>query len=132
MANLESVSLRRTAANDTMPDGSSVYTAPLTQPLVLDLDRSLLRSDLLMELAERESSRGRRVVMATAFDDLTARRLKKRFAFIGEVLASNGAQNLKGAAKAQRLAAIFRRALSTPVTAKLIWWCGSRRKARWV
>lgn len=94
MANLESVSLRHTAANDTVPDGSSVYTAPLNQPLVLDLDRTLLRSDLLMELAEREVCRGRRVMLATASDDLAARRVMKRFAFIGEVLASNEKQNL--------------------------------------
>jgi phosphoserine phosphatase len=107
MANLESVSLRHTAANDTVPDGSSVYTAPLTQPLVLDLDRTLLRSDLLMKLAEREACRGRRVVLATPSDDLTARRVLKRFAFIGEVLASNETQHVTGAAKAQRLAELF-------------------------
>lgn len=107
MANLESVSLRHTAANDTVPDGSSVYTAPLTQPLVLDLDRTLLRSELLMKLAEREACRGRRVVLATPSDDLTARRVMKRFAFIGEVLATNQTQNVTGAAKAQHLAELF-------------------------
>ncbi|MFN3170733.1 MAG: hypothetical protein ACE37E_08570 [Hyphomicrobiales bacterium] len=107
MANLESVSLRHTAANDTVPDGSSVYTAPLTQPLVLDLDRTLFRSDFLMKLAEREACRGRRVVLVTASDDLTARRVLKRFAFIGEVVASNETQNVTGAAKAQHLAELF-------------------------
>ncbi|MEO0383015.1 MAG: hypothetical protein AAF234_05620 [Pseudomonadota bacterium] len=107
MANLESVSLWHTAANDTVPDGGSVYTAPLNQPLVLDLDRTLLRSDLLMELAEREACRGRRVVMATASDDLKARRAMKRFAFMGEVVVCDETQNQKGATKAQRLTELF-------------------------
>lgn len=107
MANLESVSVRHTAANDTVPDGRSVYTAPLNLPLVLDLHDTSLHSDLLMELVERETSRGRRVVLATSSDDLTARRLMKRFAFMGEVLASNETRNLKGDAKAQHLAKLF-------------------------
>lgn len=157
MATLESVALGRRADNDRPHDGASVHTAPLDQPLVLDLDQTLLRSDLLVEclvaalrrnpfilvlamvwlvrgravlkqklaafapddldaipahdgvveLAEREARRGRSIVLATASDELMARRVAKRFPFIGEVMASNGVQNLKGAAKADALAERF-------------------------
>jgi 4-hydroxybenzoate polyprenyltransferase/phosphoserine phosphatase len=157
MVTLESVSLRHAAANDQLRDARSVHNAPLNQPLVLDLDQTLLRSDLLVEcfvaalrrnpfvlfqaifwlargkaflkkklapyapddldaipahdgvveLAEREARRGRRVVLATASDELMARRVAKRFAFIAEVFASDGTKNLKGASKAERLAERF-------------------------
>jgi 4-hydroxybenzoate polyprenyltransferase/phosphoglycolate phosphatase-like HAD superfamily hydrolase len=131
---------------------------PLGMPLVLDLDGTLIRGDLLFEsfvaavkknplmallsiwwlvsggaarlkerlagvaladtdlipvnaeiaaLAERESRAGRPVVLATAADRLLAARIAKRFAFLDRVIASNGIDNLKGAAKAQVLAEAY-------------------------
>ncbi len=135
----------------------SAFAAPLDQPLVLDLDFTLLRTDVLFEsfacmlkrnplvillaaywllrgkavlkrklaefsppatellpanervvaLAEHEFAAGRRVVLATAADELMARRIAARFPFIGETLASNGQQNFKGEVKAAALAARF-------------------------
>jgi hypothetical protein len=61
----------------------------------------------LVELAKREAGRGRRVVLATACDELMAHRFAKRFAFMDAVLASNGSETLEGAARARRLAALF-------------------------
>lgn len=157
MATLDSIAWGRTADNDPSHDGSSVHATPLDQPLVLDLDHTLLRSDLLVEclvaalrrnpfilllalvwlmrgkavlkqklaafapddleaipahdgvveLAEREARRGRAIVLATASDELMARRVARRFAFIGEVMASNGVRNLKGPTKADALADRF-------------------------
>jgi len=131
--------------------------APLEQPLVLDLDHTLIRTDLLFEcfaaalfknplvlfqaifwllrgkaflkrqlaavgapdfdvlpvnadvvsLAEREAAAGRRIVLATAADELIAWRIARRFPFITEVIASDGALNLKGEVKAMALTRRF-------------------------
>jgi 4-hydroxybenzoate polyprenyltransferase len=127
--------------------------APLDQPLVLDLDRTLIKTDLLFEtltaalyknpfvifsivfwvlygkahlkrklaafaavdlecvpvnaevraFAEAEHRRGRIIVLATAADEVLANRIARRFPFISDVFASDGVQNLRGAAKAQVL-----------------------------
>lgn len=127
------------------------------QPLVLDLDGTLLRTDLLVEgiiallrrnilmliplafwffrgravlkrkVAERaaldvatlpaneelvayalaEKERGREIVLATAADELMARRVAQRFPFIDHVIASDGSTNLKGESKADRLRKLF-------------------------
>jgi 4-hydroxybenzoate polyprenyltransferase/phosphoserine phosphatase len=127
------------------------------RPLVLDLDGTLLRTDLLVEgilallrrnilmliplalwclrgraflkrkVAERaaldvallpanaelvayaiaEKERGREIVLATAADELMARRIAQRFDFIDRVIASDGRINLKGEAKAARLRELF-------------------------
>lgn len=126
-------------------------------PLVLDLDGSLLRSDLLFEgvaavlrrnvlmllpillwlfqgravlkrriaeragldvtmlpynadliaYAEAAKTKGREVVLATAADELLARRIAQHLSFIDRVIASDGRTNLKGEAKAKRLAEMF-------------------------
>lgn len=136
------------------PSAAPLLGAPLEQPLVLDLDHTLIRTDLLFEcfaaalfknplvlfqaifwlprgkaflkrqlaavgapdfdvlpvnadvvsLAEREAAAGRRIVLATAADELIAWRIARRFPFISEVIASDGALNLKGEAKARALA----------------------------
>lgn len=131
--------------------------APLNQPLVLDLDRTLIKTDLLFEafaaalhknpfivflafwwllqgkavlkrkLAERskldldiipvttsierlasaEAARGRLIVLATAADEMLARRIARRFSFISRVFASDGITNLKGKTKADVLVEAF-------------------------
>ena len=145
----------RTASASPAP--SSVFAAPLDQPLVLDLDHTLLRTDVLYEtfaamlrrnpfmalaafvwmlrgkavlkrklaefsppaidllpvnqavidLAEAEAEAGRTVVLATAADELMARRIAARFPCVSEVVASDGRRNLKGAAKAAVLKALY-------------------------
>ena len=155
MASLDTVPVPSLA---TAPAAAGdVHDVPLDRPLVLDLDLTLLRSDLLVEcfvsamrrnpfvlfaavvwlmrgkavlkqklaayapddlevipandrlveLAEREARRGRTVVLATASDELMARRVARRFAFIGDVIASDGQTNLKGRAKALALASRY-------------------------
>jgi len=127
------------------------------RPLVLDLDRTLIRTDLLAEsilallrknilmiipmifwllqgravlkrrvservhldvallpaneallaYAEAEKAKGREIVLATAADELMARRVAQRFPVIDRVLASDGRNNLKGEAKATMLRELF-------------------------
>lgn len=153
MASLDSVHAHPEPSNDQPIGGVSLDSAPVHVPLVLDLDGTLIRSDVLVEcfvaalrrnpfvlfiaifwllqgkavlkqklaayapddldaipanqdllkLAEREAKRGRAVVLATASNEIMARRIARRFAFIGEVLASDGVRNLKGRAKADVL-----------------------------
>ncbi|MFN4141764.1 UbiA family prenyltransferase [Aestuariivirga sp.] len=123
---------------------------PLSAPLILDLDGTLLLGDMLLEslalvvrrnplsvilciwwlvsggrpllkakladiaypdiafvpvnaavasLAEREHAAGRPVVLATAANELIARRFAQRFPFISRVFASDATRNLKGGRK---------------------------------
>lgn len=146
------------AMRPAIPDRDrSALPAEALAPLVLDLDGTLLRTDLLVEgilallrrnilmlfplllwflqgkahlkrqVAQRagldiatlpanedliahalaEKARGREIVLATAADELLARRVAERFGFIDRVLASDGQTNLKGEAKAARLRALF-------------------------
>src|SRR5262249_17830605 len=53
------------------------------------------------------NERGRKVYLATAMDELHAHRVAARFDFVDGVVASDGATNLKGRAKAEFLAARF-------------------------
>ncbi len=61
----------------------------------------------LVTLAESEAARGRKIVLATAADSSIAEKIRARFSFIQEIVASSGGHNLKGAAKAEALAALF-------------------------
>ncbi|MGY3445247.1 MULTISPECIES: haloacid dehalogenase-like hydrolase [unclassified Bradyrhizobium] len=61
----------------------------------------------VVALAERETAAGRRIVLATAADALLADRLASRLPWIDQVLASDGAHNLKGANKADLLRTTF-------------------------
>ncbi|NOZ33493.1 MAG: UbiA family prenyltransferase [Alphaproteobacteria bacterium] len=72
------------------------------------LDVELLPiSDELAEFATNAAKGGRTVGIATAADELLARRVARRFDFVDFVIASNGVTNLKGRAKAQLLAEKF-------------------------
>lgn len=74
----------------------------------VELDPALLpyREDLLEYLREQRGA-GRRLVLATAADQALARRIADHLGLFDDVLASDGATNLEGAAKAQRLRALF-------------------------
>jgi 4-hydroxybenzoate polyprenyltransferase/phosphoserine phosphatase len=50
-----------------------------------------------------EASKGRRIVLATASDELVAREVARHLGFFDCVIASDGRRNLKGAAKRDRL-----------------------------
>lgn len=69
--------------------------------------KSLPVKDHVIAFAEREARRGRRIVLATAADLAIAQKIQRRFLFISEVLASTDGLNLKGSAKADRLARLF-------------------------
>ena len=72
------------------------------------LDISLLpANEALVAFAEAEKAKGREIVLATASDEIMARRVAQRFPFIDRVIASDGKTNLKGEAKAKRLCELF-------------------------
>jgi phosphoserine phosphatase len=72
----------------------------------IDWDRLRLHQDVL-ELAIRETTAGRAVVLATAADAVLAEQLASRLSFIDQVFASDGQRNLKGSAKAEMLSQMF-------------------------
>lgn len=142
-------------ANIAVKTRESDATRPV--PLVIDLDGTLLRTDLLLEgavallrrnpftlfamllwlmkgkahfkrrIAERTSldfstlpanealiahieaqkRTGREIVLATAADELVAMRVMQQFPLFDRVVASDGVRNLKGAAKAAQLEALY-------------------------
>jgi hypothetical protein len=57
----------------------------------------------LVAFAEREASRGRRIVLATAADLAIAQKIQRRFPFISDLIASVDGRNLKGPAKAEEV-----------------------------
>ncbi len=61
----------------------------------------------LVTLAENEAARGRKIVLATAADLSIAEKIRNRFSFIREVVASSAGHDLKGAPKAEALQALF-------------------------
>lgn len=83
--------------------GPAVLKRKLAERAPLDVEALPLREDLAAYvLAEREA--GREIVLATATDEMMARRIARRVGFIDTVIASDGRTNLKGAAKARALA----------------------------
>jgi 4-hydroxybenzoate polyprenyltransferase len=68
----------------------------------VDVDTWPVEAELVQFLKD-EADGGRRIVLATAADQRIADAIAKRFAFIDEVIASDGERNLKGPAKAARL-----------------------------
>ncbi len=63
--------------------------------------------DEVVELAQKEAERGRKIALATAADITIAEKIRRRFPFIDEVIASSDGHNMKGAAKAQKVSAQF-------------------------
>ncbi|MDH2381724.1 haloacid dehalogenase-like hydrolase [Bradyrhizobium sp. CER78] len=79
--------------------GRATLKRQLARRQRIDWSRIELQQDVVA-LAEREKAAGRRVVLATAADALLANQLASRLPWLDEVLASDGAHNLKGANKA--------------------------------
>jgi hypothetical protein len=61
----------------------------------------------LVEFLKQEKARGRKLILATASDQIIAEKIAARFDLFDEVLASNGARNLRGSAKAALLVERF-------------------------
>jgi 4-hydroxybenzoate polyprenyltransferase/phosphoserine phosphatase len=78
----------------------------LSRAVALDTDHLPL-SEELVDFARTASDGGRTVGIATAADELVARRVAKRFGFVEFVVASNGVTNLKGDEKARLLGEKF-------------------------
>lgn len=84
----------------------------------------------LLEFAEREAGRGRKVVLATAADRRLAEKVAQRFPFISQVMASDGRTNFRGRAKADALSEIStQKASSTQATLIPTWRSGAARPA---
>ena len=74
----------------------------------VDLDtNSLPLNEDLVAYARKAGEAGRLVYLATVSNALVARKLSKRFAFISNVVGSDGLVNLKGARKAAALTGRF-------------------------
>ncbi len=86
--------------------GKANLKGELAKRVTLDVDNLPVNQDVVA-FAEEQKARGARVVLATAADSLIARRIARRFGFIDEVIGTEKGVNLKGAAKATRLASIF-------------------------
>ena len=82
--------------------GRAALKAFLAGKSRLEVDSWPVRSDFVTYLQEQFAS-GRKIVLATAADRKIAEAIAARFPFISEVIASDGACNLKGRAKARRL-----------------------------
>jgi 4-hydroxybenzoate polyprenyltransferase/phosphoserine phosphatase len=61
----------------------------------------------LLEFAEREAERGRKIVLATAADRRVAEKVAERFSVISNIMASDGRTNLRGSAKAEALSEVY-------------------------
>jgi phosphoserine phosphatase len=72
----------------------------------IDWDRVRFHQDVVA-LAIREKTLGRTVVLATAADAVLAEQLASQLPCIEQVFASDGEQNLKGAAKAELLGRLY-------------------------
>lgn len=86
--------------------GKAHLKRQLAKAVELDVHH-LPANEALVTYAQNEHAKGRLIVLATAADFLIASRVAQRFGFIEKVLASDGAINLKGAAKARALVDAF-------------------------
>lgn len=86
--------------------GKATLKRKLSENVPLSTDHLPVNEDLA-EYAKEAHDQGRQVGLATAADELVARRLAKRFDFVDFVIASDGTTNLKGASKAKALTEQF-------------------------
>ncbi|MEG6509891.1 UbiA family prenyltransferase [Methyloligella sp. 2.7D] len=82
--------------------GKAVLKRRLSELAALDVEHLPVNEDLVA-YARRLKDQGYRVGIASASDELLAHRIAKRFDFFDFVVASDGASNLKGQAKAKLL-----------------------------
>lgn len=85
-----------------LTQGKAVLKRRLCERVALDVAHLPVNEDLVA-YAERAEQEGRSVGIASACDELLARRIARRFDFVRFVVASDGQSNLKGNAKASLL-----------------------------
>ena len=86
--------------------GKAILKRKLSERVLLDVDRLPVNQDLAA-FAQQAHDSGRLVGIATAADELLARRIARRFDFVQFVVASDGSTNLKGPLKAMALGERF-------------------------
>jgi hypothetical protein len=86
--------------------GMATFKRRVAERCHLNISR-LPANEALVAYARAEKARGRTIVLATAADEIMARRIALRFGFIDRVIASDGKVHLEGAAKARQLHALF-------------------------
>jgi 4-hydroxybenzoate polyprenyltransferase len=87
--------------------GRAVVKNRLAEAVTDDDVATFPANDAIVALAERESRRGRKIVLATAADMSIAQKIQTRFPFIEDVIASIDGRNLKGPEKAAEVFARF-------------------------
>jgi 4-hydroxybenzoate polyprenyltransferase len=87
--------------------GRAQFKQRFVEALTQDDINALPVTDDIVRLAQREGEKGRKVILATAANQVIADMVAARFSFISEVLASNATENFKGAAKAERLEQLY-------------------------
>ncbi len=86
--------------------GRANFKRQLARHAELAVD-SLPHSSEFLDFLIEEHRRGRRLVLATGADELTARKVASRFPIFSDVIASDGHTNLKGRQKLARLVERF-------------------------
>ncbi len=86
--------------------GKAVLKRRLSQAVSVDPSYIPVNPELA-DYAKTEANRNRKVYIATGCDELAALPFGERFDFVSGIIASDGVENLKGAAKAGMLARLF-------------------------
>ena len=89
-----------------LPRGKAAFKREVARRTGLDI-ATLPANEALVAHIEAQKATGREIVLATAADELMAMRVLQRFPVFDRVVASDGVRNLKGAAKATQLEALF-------------------------
>lgn len=105
---LAAAPLRLPAALAAAPRGRAAFKAAVAAEVTLDLARLPFNEDFLAHL-RAERARGRRLYLASASDARYVQAVADELGLFDGVFASDGATNLKGAAKARALCAAFGR-----------------------
>jgi 4-hydroxybenzoate polyprenyltransferase/phosphoserine phosphatase len=103
---LSAAPLRVPAALATLARGPAAFKARLAAEAELDLARLPFNEEFLAFL-RAERARGRRIYLASASDARFVQAVADELGLFDGVFASDGATNLKGAAKARALCAAF-------------------------
>jgi 4-hydroxybenzoate polyprenyltransferase len=91
-----------------LPRGRAYFKRRVAERAALDF-ATLPANEELLAYIELQKTLGREIVLATAADELMARRIVERFPLFDRAVSSDGLVNLKGEVKARRLAALFPR-----------------------
>jgi 4-hydroxybenzoate polyprenyltransferase/phosphoserine phosphatase len=86
--------------------GKAYLKDQLSRRVTLDTDLLPVNEEVVA-YAREQKALGRRIILATAAESLIARRIARRFDFITDVVGTENGVNLRGEAKALKLAAMF-------------------------